>query len=79
MASPEAKCHLAGDWTVHGVVGLDPTGDIYVLDWYRSRVGTDSWVDAQCDLILKHKPLKWAVEKGVLEKSVGPFLRRGMR
>ena len=78
-ASDYATTHGAGDWTVHGVVGLDPVGDIYILDWYRAQVGTDVWVDAQCDLILKHKPLKWAVEKGVLEKSVGPFLKRRMR
>ena len=78
-ASDFATTHGAGDYTVHGIIAADPNDDLYVIDWWREQAATDVWIDAMCDLILKHKPLMWATEKGVLEKSVGPFLTRRMQ
>jgi len=36
------------------------------------------WVEKQCDLIYKHKPLMWACERGVIWRSVKPYLTQRM-
>jgi phage terminase large subunit-like protein len=33
-------------------------------------------VEAFCDLVLKHKPIRWAEEQGQIRSGVGPFLER---
>ena len=44
------------------------------LAWPQNRTVTDIWVERQCDLTLKHQPLCWFGEKGVIEKAVRPYL-----
>jgi predicted phage terminase large subunit-like protein len=68
-----------GDYTVHAVVGLDPQGDPWLLDVWRQQASSDVWVEAFCDLVLKHKPLGWAEETGQIKAGVGPFLTRRQR
>ena len=68
-----------GDWTVHIIFGIDSTEDIWVLDLWRDRVRSDIWVDAALDLCALHRPALWFEEKGVIQKSVEPFLLRRMR
>lgn len=68
-----------GDYTVHVVVGLDPTGRMYLLDLWRKQAGSDVWVEAFCDLVLEWKPLAWAEEQGQIRAGVGPFLERRQR
>lgn len=65
-----------GDYTVHGVVGLDPEGRPWLLDMWRRQASSDAWVDAFCDLVIKWKPLGWAEETGQIKSGVGPFLLR---
>jgi predicted phage terminase large subunit-like protein len=65
-----------GDFTVHGIAGVDPNDDIYLLDWWRKQTASDEWVEAFCDLVLTWKPLQWAEETGQIEKGVGPFLNK---
>ena len=67
-----------GDFTVHGVIGLDPNGDPWLLDLWRQQASSDVWVDAFCDLVLKHKPVGWAEETGQIKSGVGPFLLKRM-
>lgn len=67
-----------GDFTVHGVVGLDPQGDPWLLDLWRQQTASDKWVDAFCDLVKKHKPAGWAEETGQIKSGVGPFLLKRM-
>lgn len=67
-----------GDYTVHGVVGVDPVGNIYVLDVWRNRVTTDFSTEAFIDMVVQHEPMAWAVDKDLMTKSVGPFVRRRM-
>jgi predicted phage terminase large subunit-like protein len=57
---------------------VDPLGTIYIIDWWRGQTVTDIWVERQCDLILKHQPLCWFGEKGVIEKAVRPYLTHRM-
>ncbi|MDR7032423.1 phage terminase large subunit [Mesorhizobium sp. BE184] len=67
-----------GDFTVHGCIGLDPNGDPWLLDLWRQQASSDVWVDAFCDLVLKHKPVGWAEETGQIKSGVGPFLLKRM-
>lgn len=78
-ASDYAVTSSGGDYTVHGVVGLDPSDNIYVLDWWRQQAASDVWVEAFCDLAERWKPLMWAEEQGQIIKGVGPFLEKRMR
>ena len=68
-----------GDYTAHVVIGLDPEGNPWVLDVWREQASSDKWVEAFCDLVLKHKPMAWAEENGQIKSGVGPFLTREMR
>jgi predicted phage terminase large subunit-like protein len=65
-----------GDFTVHGVLGLDTEGNPYLLDLWRAQASSDKWVDAFCDLVLKWRPIGWAEETGQIKSGVGPFLLR---
>lgn len=67
-----------GDFTVHAVVALDPNGDPWLLDLWRQQASSDVWVDAFCDLVVKHKPVGWAEETGQIKSGVGPFLLKRM-
>ncbi len=78
-ASDYAVTADAGDFTEHGVFGVDPDDNIYVLDWWRRQSASDIWIEAVIDLMEKWRPLKWAEEKGQIIKSIGPFLDQRMR
>lgn len=68
-----------GDYTVHIVAGVDPHGDLYILDLWRERADADQWVEAAIDLMDRYQPMCWAEENGQINRSVGPFLQRRMR
>lgn len=68
-----------GDFTEHGVFGLDPDGDLYVLDWWSGQTASDTWVETQLDLIDKWKPQAWIGESGPIRRAVEPFLIRRMK
>ena len=74
-ASDYAVTADGGDYTVHGVVGVDPTGRMYLLDLWRKQSASDVWIEAFCDLVIEHKPIAWAEETGQIKAGVGPFLR----
>jgi predicted phage terminase large subunit-like protein len=67
-----------GDWTVHAVVGLDPQGQMYLLDLWRSQAPSDRWVESFCDLVKRWKPIEWGEEQGQIKSGIGPFLDRRM-
>jgi len=78
-ASDYAVSEGKGDFTVHGIIGIDPADRIYVLDWWRKQAASDEWVESAIDLALKWKPIYWAEEKGQILGGVGPFLDKRMR
>ncbi len=78
-ASDFAVTAGGGDYTVHGVIGVNPADDIYILDWWREQTESDTWVEALLDLRDRWKPWDWALEKGQIGKSVGPFLHKRMQ
>lgn len=67
-----------GDYTEHGVFGVCPAGNLYVLDWWRKQASADAWIEAKCDLILEHEPLCWFGEAGPIRRAVEPFMLRRM-
>lgn len=78
-ASDYAVTADGGDFTEHGVFGLDPEGDLYLLDWWSGQTSSDVWIETQLDLIDKWKPQCWTGESGPIRRSVEPFLKRRMR
>lgn len=77
-ASDYAVTDGDGDFTEHGVFGVDFNKNIYVLDWWRGQTQADVWIDRKCDLIISHKPSCWFGESGVIRKSIEPFMMARM-
>jgi predicted phage terminase large subunit-like protein len=77
-ASDYAVTEAAGDYTEHGIFALDPMGTIYIVDWWRGQTTPDAWIERQCDLIRRYKPLCWFGEAGPIRRAVEPFLLRRM-
>ncbi len=67
------------DYTVHIVVGVDPSNRLFLLDLWRRQTSSDVWVEAFCDLVAFWKPLGWAEEKGQIAAGIGPYLDKRMR
>jgi len=73
-ASDYAVTAAGGDYTVHGVVGIDPHDDLYILDLWRDQSASDVWVEAFLDLIERWGPIMWAEEQGQIIRSLGPYI-----
>jgi predicted phage terminase large subunit-like protein len=78
-ASDYAVSAGRGDFTVHVVVGLDPDGQLYLLDLWRKQAATNEGVAAFLELCKRWKPIGWAQESGQISASIGPFLREQQR
>lgn len=77
-ASDYAVTEDGGDFTEHGVFGVDQNSNIYVLDWWYGKTNAAEWIERKCDLVLKHKPDCWFGESGVIRRSVEPFMVKRM-
>lgn len=77
-ASDYAVTEGGGDYTEHGIFGLDFNGDLYALDWWRGQTSSDGWIEKQCDLIGQYRPLIWFGESGPIRKAIEPFLKKRM-
>lgn len=78
-ASDYATRDGSGDYTVHGVFGIDHDGDVYVLDWWRRQATSMVWANAMCDLMEKWKPREWLEEKGGIANTMAGFLDQMQR
>ena len=78
-ASDYAVSEGQGDYTEHGIFALDFNGDLYAVDWWREQAKSDVWIERQCDLILRYKPLVWFGESGPIKRAIEPFLRKRMQ
>ena len=78
-ASDYAITEADGDWTCHGVAGVDANDDLYLLDWYREQVDTYDGVETAITLMKNHNPMAWAEEKAQIEKALGPFIAKRQR
>lgn len=77
-ASDYAVTDGGGDYTEHGVIGVDWSGDWYVLDWWRGKTSSETWIERKCDLILRHRPMRWFGEAGPIRRAIEPYLKRRM-
>lgn len=77
-ASDYAVTEGKGDYTEHGIFGIDAWANVHVLDWWRGQESPDVWIEAQCDMIGKHKPMCWFGEAGPIRRAIEPFLLRRM-
>ncbi len=78
-ASDYAVTEGAGDFTEHGVFGVDSNDDIYILDWWSGQTQSDVWIDTQLDLVRMHEPFFWVGESGPIRRSIEPFLIKRAR
>lgn len=78
-ASDYAVTEDGGDFTEHGIFGVDQNDNIYVLDWWFGQTRPDEWIERKCDLILKHRPMCWFGESGVIRRSTEPFMMKRMQ
>lgn len=78
-ASDYAVTEGGGDYTEHGVIGVDGASNIYVADWWYGQEQADVWIDRKADLIIEHEPQCWFGESGVIRKSVEPFMMRRLQ
>lgn len=78
-ASDYAVTDGGGDFTEHGIAGVDGSGNLYIADWWFGQTTSDTWIEKQCDLIIQHEPMVWLGEKGVIQKAVEPYLIRRMQ
>jgi predicted phage terminase large subunit-like protein len=78
-ASDYAVTDGGGDYTVHGVIGVDHEDNIYLLDWWKGQTASDEWVNIAISMMRQWNPRKWAEENGQIIKSIGPFLEQRMR
>ena len=78
-SSDYAVTEGGGDFTEHGVLGVDHDSDIWVVDWWTGQKQTDVWIDSQLDLMQIHQPFCWFGESGVIRRAIAPFLSRRMQ
>jgi len=67
------------DFTEHGVWGLDNAGEIWAIDWFFKQCETDVGIDNFIKLVGLWKPTKWFNEGGLIDKAIGPSIRKAMR
>lgn len=60
-------------------VGVDEDDNIYVLpDVEWGHFASDKAIERMLQIMSRRKPLLWWAERGVITKSIGPFLRKRM-
>lgn len=78
-ASDYAVTDGGGDYTEHGIAGIDANNNLYVADWWRGQTASDVWIEKQCDMILSHSPHCWFGEAGPIRRAIEPFLMKRMQ
>ena len=77
-ASDYAVTPDGGDWTEHGVAGIDQDGSIYLLDWWRGQTGPEEWIEKKLDMIVRWKPLAWFGEHGPIRRATEGRIKQRM-
>lgn len=67
------------DYSVGITVGIDINENIFILDVQRGRWDAHALVELILDTYIKWKPEKVGIEKGHIEMTLGPFLRKRIR
>lgn len=75
-ASDYAMTSGSGDFTVHGIGGVDANDDLYLLDWFRKQVNTLNGVEVWADLVGRWRPIQWGEDRAQVERSIEPFVEK---
>ena len=67
------------DFTEHGIWGMDAKGELWAIDWWSRQCETDIAIAAFIRLVRLWKPVRWFDEGGLIEKAIGPSIRKAMR
>jgi predicted phage terminase large subunit-like protein len=67
------------DFTEHGIWGMDAKGELWAIDWWSRQCETDISIAQFIRMVRLWKPLKWFDEGGLIEKAIGPTIRKAMR
>lgn len=67
------------DFTEHGVWGFDWQGDLWAVDWWYKQCETDKAIEAWIKFVRQYKPMRSWNEGGVIDKAIGPSIRRAMK
>jgi len=78
-ASDYATKEDKGDFTEHGVFGLDEPANFWILDWWYGQKTTDITIEAFVDLVDKHMPRRWWNEGGPIDNAIAPAIARAMQ
>lgn len=80
-ASDYAVTDDGGDFTEHGVAGIDHRNRLYIMDWWSGQKASDKSIAAFIALVRRHQHrlARWFNEGGVIDKAIGPAIRRAMR
>ena len=60
------------------VVGIDPVGDLWLVDMWRKQSDSAESVDALLDLVQRYRPIVVATESGQIKSALGPWLKKRM-
>ena len=66
------------DYTVMVVGGMDEFGILHLVDVVRERMDSREIIDTMIALNDKYDPVTVTVERGMIEKAIGPFLEAEM-
>lgn len=66
------------DYSAFVIVGVDEDGVLYIVDIIRERLDSRQIIDTLIQLQQRYDLELVAIEKGHIEKSIGPFLREEM-
>lgn len=83
-ASDYATKQDKGDFTEHGIWGIDEAGDLWAIDWWYGQKTTDITINQKIHFIKKYKtagaPLrKWWHEGGPIGSAITPAISKAMR
>lgn len=78
-ATDNATKEDKGDYTEHGVMGLDRNLDFWILDWWYGQKTTDVTIAEFIKLVRLHHPRRWWNEGGPIDNAISPAVRDAMQ
>lgn len=79
--SDYAVTEKAGDYTEHGIFGLDTDNNLWAIDWWSGQAEPEITIEAFIQLlkVYKGRLIRWWNEGGVIDKAIRPAINRAMR
>lgn len=78
-ASDYATLEDRGDFTEHGLVGIDHTLDWWFLDWWYGQKTTDIGIAAMIGLLKVWMTNRWWHEGGPIDNAISPAIDSAMK